>query len=92
MTHHTNPENAKGPSPSTATGPFDNSTNDLDFATGTRQRKAIASLIAQFALTGHEVHRGDDGDFLVSRWGLSRWCADFAELKIVARKLGVRHE
>ncbi len=45
MTHQTNPENAKGPSPSTATGPFDNSSTDLDFATGTRHGKAISSQI-----------------------------------------------
>jgi hypothetical protein len=88
-THHTNPENAKGPSPSTATGPFDNSTNDLNFATGTRRRKAIATQIAQLALAGHVVHEGAHGDYMVCKYGLSLYCQDFDELQLFARKLGV---
>ena len=91
MTHQTNPENAKGPSPSTATGPFDNSTNDLDFATGTRRREAIATQIAQLVLARHVVHKGVHGDYLVSKYGLSHWCSDFDELQLFARKLGVSH-
>ena len=39
-------------------------------------------MIAKFALAGHEVHRGDAGDFLVCRWGLTRWCADLDALQL----------
>lgn len=57
-----------------------------------RQAKETANLLAQFALAGHSVHRGDEGDFLVCRYGLSRWCEDFAELRAFAVRVGVRHE
>lgn len=52
--------------------------------------KAIATLTAQFALKGHVVHRTDGNDFLVTRWGLTRYCADFAALQAFARQLGVQ--
>ena len=57
-----------------------------------RQEKDAATLIARFILAGHEVHRGDHGDFLVSRWGLSRWCENLAALRAFAVRVGVRHE
>ena len=52
------------------------------------REKEIATLVAQSALAGHAVHRGQSGDFLVTRWGLSRWCADFDELQAFARQIG----
>jgi hypothetical protein len=64
-------------------------TNDLDFATGTRSSKDLANQIAVLALAGHVVIRGDCGDFTVCKYGLSRYCADFAELQDFARRLGV---
>ena len=51
-------------------------------------RKAIATLTAKFALRGHTVHPGDEGDFLVSRWGMSRWCRDLAALRDFAVTVG----
>jgi len=54
--------------------------------------KAIAHQIARLALAGHRVHRAEGGDFLVTRWGQTRYCADFAELQAFAVKVGVNHE
>ncbi len=51
--------------------------------------KAIATQIARLALAGHAVHKGQIGDYLVSKYGMSRYCADFAELQAFAQKLGV---
>lgn len=53
--------------------------------------KAIFTLIAQFALAGHAVHKGQSGDFTVSKYCLSRYCQNFAELQDFARQLGVIH-
>lgn len=65
------------------------STNDLDFATGQRPGKALATLIAQLAMHGHAVHTMQGGDFLVCKYGLSYYAADFEALQAFARKLGV---
>jgi hypothetical protein len=48
--------------------------------------------IQQLALAGHVVHKGQSGDFLVCKYGMSRYCQDFAELQAFARQLGVNHE
>jgi len=52
--------------------------------------KAIATQIARLALAGHVVIRGDQDDFTVTRYGMTRYCADFAELAAFAQKLGVK--
>jgi len=73
-------------------GPYaDNqNSNDLDFATGERQRKALSTLTAQLALHGHVVQAGDEGDYLVvSRWGMSQYCEDLEALQDFARQIGV---
>jgi hypothetical protein len=72
-------------------------TNDPNFAShGPIQQapdsKAIANQIAVLALAGHAVIRGDRGDFIVCKYYLTRYCADFAELQAYARQLGVNHE
>ena len=55
--------------------------------------KAIAHQIAWLALAGNHVIKGDNGDFTVCKYGMTRYCADFAELQVFAVKLGViRHE
>ena len=64
-------------------------TNDLDFPTSERKAKAISTLTAQLALHGHAVHDGLSGDFLVCRWGMSKYCQDFDELQAFAVKLGI---
>lgn len=65
---------------------------------GTQERKQsdyapdlahIATLITAMALLGHTVIRGRAGDFTVTKWGLSRYCADAAELQAFAERVGV---
>jgi len=58
----------------------------------TDNNNAIANQIARLALAGHIVIRGDRNDFTVCKYGLTRYCADFAELAAFAKKLGVNHE
>lgn len=62
----------------------------FDSATAARQRKDIETQTAKLALAGHAVHKGDTGDFTVCKYGLSRYCKDFAELQAFAWQLGVR--
>lgn len=74
-----------------------NDTNSSDFPTveATRQApgaKAIATQIARLALAGHAVHKDQCGDYLVSKYGMTRYCQDYAELVAFAVKLGVNHE
>ena len=51
--------------------------------------KAIATQIARLALAGHHVIKGSEDDFTVCKYGMTRYCADFAELQAFALKLGV---
>jgi len=72
-------------------------TNDANFRTDGAIRQApdgnvIVHQIAVLTLAGHTVHKGGDGDFIVCKYGLTRYCADFAELQAFAVKLGVSHE
>ena len=64
-------------------------TNDLNFTTGTRPGKAEATQILELALAGHAVHKGRSGDYMVCKYGMSRHCLDFGDLQAFARKLGV---
>ena len=57
----------------------------------TDEQKAIATQIARLALAGHAVHKGQHGDFTVCKYGMTRYCKDFAELQAFAVKLGVYH-
>jgi len=50
--------------------------------------KAIATAIASLALAGHHVIKGTHGDFTVCKYGMTRYCADFAALVAFARKVG----
>ena len=54
--------------------------------------KAIATQLARLALAGHAVHAVhivSAGDFTVCKYGMTRYCKDFAELQAFARQLGV---
>ena len=51
--------------------------------------KTIATQLARLALAGHIVHRGDIGDFTVCKYGMTRYCKDFAEIQAFALQLGV---
>ena len=48
----------------------------------------VAHLTAAFALKGHIVIRGDRGDFSVTKYGMSRYCANQTELATFAKIVG----
>ncbi len=58
-------------------------------ATNLMARKEISTLIAQFALEDHQVHKGGNDDFIVARWGMSRYCENLAALRRFALVLGI---
>jgi len=91
MNHHTDPTNGKAPGVSDDSKGLDtDTTNDLNFATGTRNSKAIATQIAQLAIAGHAVHALAKGGYLVCKYGHTFHADDFAELQAFARRLGVQ--
>ena len=47
-------------------------------------------LTGKLAKAGHLVHQDAAGGFLVTKWGLSHFCADADELKAFAQKVGAR--
>jgi len=72
--------------------PFQRHTiNELHYHTGQRPGKPVETLKAKFALAGHQVHEGSNDDFIVTRWGMSRYCADIGALRRFARVVGVNH-
>ena len=86
MTSHTN---EKAPGAINTDGLTTDTTNDLNFATGTRHSKAIATQVAKLAIRGHAVHQLKDGGFLVCKYGHTFHAIDFVELQAFARRLGV---
>jgi len=89
MTHHTEPTNRKAPGAINTEGLTTKTTNDLNFATSTRNSKAIATEIAKLAIWGYACHQLKDGRFLVCKYGHTFHANDCAELKFFARRLGV---
>jgi len=87
MTHHTN-EKAAGAS---NTNGLHTDTNKSDFRIQDPHSKELANLLARLALAGHIVIKGS-GDYTVCKYGLTRYCCNFAELKAFAIKLGVIHD
>jgi len=64
-------------------------TNSADFATKKAQdAKSATTLIAKFALAGHQVHRLEHG-YIVCRWGQTKVCPDLDALINFGRVLGV---
>lgn len=57
-----------------------------------RDRSGVGRQIVALALAGHQVIRGDRNDYIVSKYGMAKYCRDFAELVAFARKLGVNHD
>jgi hypothetical protein len=51
--------------------------------------KAISTLTAKLALAGHAVHETADSGFFVSKYGMSYFAKDFADLEGFAKRLGV---
>ncbi len=81
--------NEKAPGAINTEGLATDTTNDLNFATGQRHRKAIATQMAELALRGHAVHLLKDGGFLVCKYDHTFHAIDFAELQDFSRRLGV---
>ena len=69
MKHHTDTTNEKAPGAINTEGLTTDSTNDLNFATGTRHSKAIATQFAELAIRGHAVHQLKDGGYQRQRGG-----------------------
>ncbi len=65
------------------------STNNFDFAIGTKSSKAETSLIARLALAGHSVYPLRDGGYLVSKWNYTFHAGDIDGLQAFAVRLGV---
>ena len=55
---------------------------------GAGERKALATVTAQLAMRGFELHRMGDGSFLVTRWNLSRPLADLNAARRFAESVG----
>jgi hypothetical protein len=90
------PEKEKGLSTPHAEGPSGNpnsATNsthqETDAQAESTSEKRITTQIAKLALAGHAVHKLKSGGFMVCKYGLTKFCCDFAELHAFARKLGV---
>lgn len=78
----------KAQSPVAAGQSANKSTNTAIVAPAEKTGKQIATLKAEMALRGHAVFDLADGAFLVTRWGLTRRCADITELAAFARQIG----
>ena len=89
MNHHADPTTEKAPGAINTEGLTTDTTNDLNFATGTRHSKAIATQVAELALRGHEVHQLTDGGYLVCKYGYTHHAPDFEALQAFTQRLGV---
>lgn len=49
----------------------------------------VATIVTKLRLARHHVHERTAGDFLCSKYGLSKWCRGPADLLAFATKLGV---
>ena len=86
----------KAPGATNATG-LNTDTNASDYRNRVALNQAsdanvIASQIARLTLAGHVVHKGTHGDFIVFQYGLTRYCADFAELVAFPQKVGASND
>lgn len=82
----------KAPAPTKTQSAFRTNFNSLNFTIEARQRKVLSTLQARFALAGYELHAGDQGDYLVTHSGRSKYCCDLAALLELAQVEGVSHE
>jgi hypothetical protein len=70
------------PTPQAAQETTNEHSTDLD--------KKVETLIAKFALSGHQVHLMADGGYVVMRrWCGARMCPDYASLVALGRVVGV---
>lgn len=85
MTHATN---EKAPGAINTEGLTTDTTNDLNFVTGTRLSKAISTQVAELAIRGHAVQQLKDGGYLVCKYRYPYHAKDFDAVQAFARKLG----
>jgi hypothetical protein len=64
------------------------STNGLDFATGTSNSKAISTLFAELALSGYEVRAMQAGGYVAANHFISRRCETLEDLYALAQEVG----
>ena len=50
--------------------------------------KRLATLTAQLALKGFQVHQVTSGGFFVARWNLTKYCPALADLQAFAEQVG----
>jgi hypothetical protein len=89
MNHHTAPTIEKAPGACNTEGLSTDTTNDFNFATGTRHSKVISTQIAELAIAGHAVHQLIDGGYLVCKYGYTFYASAFEALQAFSRRLGV---
>lgn len=94
MTHTNNHAiSGKAPGAINTEGLEVDTTNDLNFATGQRPGKELATLRAQFALMGHTLqcnHRADDPHvtYWVSKWGQARAFSTLHDVRAFLVQIG----
>lgn len=52
------------------------------------EQKRLATLKAQLALRGFQVHDVSTGGYFVSRWNLTKYCPAIDDLEAFARQVG----
>lgn len=52
------------------------------------EQKRLATLKAQFALRGFQVHDVSTGGYFVARWNLTKFCPAIVDLEAFARQVG----
>lgn len=52
------------------------------------QGKAVATLTAQLALKGFQVHPVTTGGYFVAKWNLTKFCPAMADLQAFAEQVG----
>jgi hypothetical protein len=83
---------AKAPTPCTATGAFDDFTNDLNHPTAERRHKVFSTLVAGFALKGYTLQRTDAGDgqvtYYATRLGQVRYLHSLDDAQFYLAQIG----
>lgn len=52
------------------------------------QGKAVATLTAQLALKGFQVHPVTTGGYFVAKWNLTKFCPALEDLQAFAERVG----
>jgi hypothetical protein len=58
--------------------------------TDAQEQKRLATVIAQLALKGFQVHPLATGGFFCAKWNLTKYCAALDDLEAFARQVGAR--